>query len=113
VKIHVHVGKIVLHGLPVSHLGAPAIASAIEAELARLLRMHGLSAELQQGGRVPGVPKPSFQLAAANSPSSLGINIAQSVFGTLGGNSLLKSASASARRRGSAKAVLTAVGSAR
>jgi hypothetical protein len=110
VKIHVHVGKIVLHGLPVSPRGAPAIESAVEVELARLLRIHGLAAELQNGGRLPGGPKPSFQLSTANSPSSLGINIAQSVFGTLGENSRLKSTCTSATRRGS---VLTAAGGAR
>ena len=38
-KIHVHVGIIVLHRLPVSPLGASAVGSAIEAELARLVEI--------------------------------------------------------------------------
>lgn len=110
-KIHLHVGKIVLDGLPVSPHGAPAIGSVIEGELVRLLRIHGLAAGVEMGGKSSGGAKPSFHYSATDSPTSLGINIARSVFGTLGESRRLEIKSAPPGRRWSSAAVVAATGS--
>ena len=103
-RIHVHVGTILLHGIPVPPHGAPAIGSAVEVELTRLLQVGGLAAELRQGGRISGAPKASFQLSMTSSPTTLGLEIGRSVFGTIGKSPRSKIKSAPHVRRGSSAA---------
>jgi hypothetical protein len=95
VKIQLHIGKLVLDGLPVSLHSGTGIGKAVEEELARLLRAQGLTQELQSGCTISGLSKTSLALSGSNSPSALGSKIARSVFTAIGRTSHAKPSIAS------------------
>jgi hypothetical protein len=82
-NINLHIERLVLDGLPVARHDAPLVQAAVEAELSRLLTARGLSPSLSQDGALPAVRGDSLQLASESSPSQLGTQIAQAVYGGL------------------------------
>jgi hypothetical protein len=85
-NINIHIERLVLDGLPISHSQRPLVQAAVEAELARLLAADGLAPNLQAGSVLPYVPGGSIQLASDGNPKRLGQQIAQAVYGGIGGS---------------------------
>ncbi len=85
-NINIQIERLILDGLPISHNQRPLLQAAVEAELARLLAADGLAPNLQAGGVLPYVPGGSIQLASDGNPKTLGQQIAQAVYGGIGGN---------------------------
>ncbi|GAC1347448.1 MAG: hypothetical protein NVSMB27_12890 [Ktedonobacteraceae bacterium] len=86
-NINVYIERLILDGLPIAHRERPMLQAAVEAELARLLTNDGLAPGLQTGAMVPHIPGGSIQLTADGNPGVLGEQIAQAVYGGIGGNS--------------------------
>lgn len=85
-NINVSIERLILDGLPLMHNQRPLVQAAVEAELARLLAASGLAANLQAGGALPSIPGGSIQLPSDGDPNTLGQQIAQAVYGGIGGN---------------------------
>lgn len=85
-NINLHIERLILDGLPISHSQRPLVQAAVEAELARLLATDGLSSCLMAGGAMPYVPGGSIQLMSDGNPKTLGQQIAQAVYGGIGGS---------------------------
>ncbi len=83
-KINVHIEHLILEGLPAAKRQGPLVQAAVEAELARLLALNGLSPELRPGGAVPGVSASSIQLDRQRHPTGLGRRIARAVYSGIG-----------------------------
>jgi hypothetical protein len=84
-NINIHIERLILDGLPISHSQRPLVQAAVEAELARLLAADGLAPNLQAGSVLPSVPGGSIQQASDGNPKTLGQQIAQAVYGGIGG----------------------------
>jgi hypothetical protein len=85
-NISIHIERLILDGLPIAHSQWPLLQAAVEAELAQLLAADGLAQNLQMGGAVPYVPGGSMQLASDGNAKMLGQQIAQAVYGGIGGS---------------------------
>jgi hypothetical protein len=85
-KIKIHIERLILDGLPISHSQRPIVQAALEAELAGLLAADGIAPELQAGGALPRVPGGSIELTSDDNPGQLGRQIAQAVYGGIGGS---------------------------
>jgi hypothetical protein len=83
-KMHVHIERLVLEGLPVSSHDGPRVRAAVTAELARLIGAHGISDELRRGGAVPAVRAGALRTGARATSRQLGTQIARAVYGALG-----------------------------
>ena len=88
-KIHVHIERLILDGLPLGPGGGARVQAAVEAELARLLTEGSLSQDnIAQawpvGGAVPGVPAAPLQFDTGARPADIGGQIARSVYGGIG-----------------------------
>ena len=83
-NINIHIERLILDGLPITHSQRPVVQASVEAELARLLAADGLTSALQTGGAVPYMPGGSIQLARDGNPNTLGQQIAQAVYGGIG-----------------------------
>jgi hypothetical protein len=91
-KIHVHIERLILDGLPLGPGGGARVQAAIEAELARLLTAGGtvegsIAQTWPTGGAVPSVPAAPIQLSTGVRPAEIGGQIARSVYGGIGGKS--------------------------
>jgi hypothetical protein len=84
ININIHIERLILDGLPISHSQRPMVQAAVEAELARLLTNDGLAPGLQTGGMAPRIPGGDIQLTGDNNPKALGQQIAQAVYGGIG-----------------------------
>jgi hypothetical protein len=82
--IHVHIERLILDGLPITHHQGALVQAAVEAELGRLLAERGLAPGLQAGGALPSVRADAVQLQAGNTPTQIGQQIGQAVFGGIG-----------------------------
>ncbi len=85
-NIHVHIERLVLDGLPIWHSQRPLVQAAVESELARLLSTDGLAANLMAGGAMPYISGGNIQLKSEGDPGFLGQQIAQAIYGGIGGN---------------------------
>lgn len=83
-NINLHIDRLILDGLPISHSQGPLVQAAVEAELARLLTENGLTANLQAGIAVPSVRANGIQFTSGSSPAQMGMQIAQSVYSGIG-----------------------------
>ena len=81
-NVELHIEELVLHGFAASD--RHAIATAVEAELGRLLAVEGLPASFEAAGMVGRVDAPSFEVTRDSAPSQLGQDIARSVYRGLG-----------------------------
>ena len=84
-KIDLNIERLILDGLPLDKRHAPVVQAAVERELTRLLTLHGLGHEWQSGGAVPRVRASGIHLRQETHPKWLGQQIAQAVFGGIGG----------------------------
>lgn len=80
-NIELHIERLVLDGLPAEGSSA-ALREAIQMELARLLRSHGLSHELTGGIAVPRVR--GGAVSVEHQPTKLGQTIARAVHEGIG-----------------------------
>jgi hypothetical protein len=83
-NIRIHIERLILDGLPITHSQGPLVQAAVEAELTRLLTENGLAGNLQAGGAVPRVRANGMQLAPGSNPAQMGTQIAQSVYSGIG-----------------------------
>ena len=85
-NINVHIERLILDGLPVSHRERPVLQAAVEAELVRLLSVDGLAPHLLTAGAIPCMSGGSIQPSSDGNPNILGQQIAQAVYGEIGGS---------------------------
>ena len=81
-RIALHIGQLVLHGVPAAH--RQQVGEAVRQELARLLSEGGLSADLAAGGAVPRLEAGSLTMRPGAAPEALGTQVAQAVYSGLG-----------------------------
>ena len=79
-NINLHIERLILEGLPVSHSQGPLVQAAVEAGLVQLLAVDGLSPALRSGGAMPSVRAGNIEVPSENSPLQLGQQIAQAVY---------------------------------
>jgi hypothetical protein len=84
VNINLHIERLVLDGLPITHSQGPLVQAAVEAELARLIATEGLQAGLLEGGARRSAAANAIELAGDMTPARLGQQIARSVYGGIG-----------------------------
>ncbi len=83
-NINVHVERLILDGLPITHHQGVLVQGAVEAELTRLLSEGGFTSSSQAGGALPSVRADAMQLKAGNTPTQLGQQIARAVYSGIG-----------------------------
>jgi hypothetical protein len=83
-NINLHIERLILDGLPLTHNDGALVRAAVEAELARLLAERGLAPSLQDGGALPSVRADAMQLQAGSTPTQMGQQIAHAVHSSLG-----------------------------
>jgi hypothetical protein len=83
-NIELHIGELVLRGLPYGQ--RYRVAAAVEAELKRLLDEGGLPPSLAVGGTVPEVRVDDLRPEAGAKPGLVGEQIAGSIYSSLVGN---------------------------
>jgi hypothetical protein len=86
-KVELHIGELVLRGLPYGQ--RDHIAAAVEAELQRLLDEGGLPPSLAAGGSLPQVQVDDLHVAAGAKPGAVGAQIAGSIYSRLTGSGTL------------------------
>ena len=80
-NVNVYIEQLILDGLPITRSQGTIVQAAVEAELARLIVAGELKTDLLQGGARPYASADAIQLASDNSPTRIGQQIAQSVYG--------------------------------
>ena len=83
-NINLHIERLILDGLPITRANGLLVQAAIEAELARLFAVGGLSPDLASGGARPSLQAGSIQPASDGNPARLGQQIAQAVYSAIG-----------------------------
>ncbi|MCS6303119.1 MAG: hypothetical protein H8K07_05575 [Nitrospira sp.] len=83
-NVNLHIDRLVLDGLEIAPEQRPVLQAAVESELSRLLTERGLSPSLARGIAVPRMSARDMQITGVNSPTELGQQIAQSVYGDIG-----------------------------
>jgi hypothetical protein len=82
-NINVHIERLILDGLPVGSAQGASVRAAVEAELARLIVVHGAGPAAFTGGAMPSVGVGEIQLKRGNGPAELGQQIAGAVYGSV------------------------------
>jgi len=82
-KIHVHIERLVLDGLPIDRHSAPLIEEAIQAELSRLFTDSGASQVLLAGGAITSLRTAPIHFSEKPQPESIGSKVANAVHGGL------------------------------
>jgi hypothetical protein len=85
-NINVYIERLILDGLPITHRERPMLQAAVEAELVRLLSLDRLAPYLLTGGAIPRMSGGSIQPSSDGNPDILGQQIAQAVYGEIGGS---------------------------
>lgn len=83
-NIQLHIERLVLDGLPLTRRAGALVQAAVETELARLLGAEGLSPALTGGGMTPHLAAPGVSFTPGGDPAALGVQIAHSVYGSIG-----------------------------
>lgn len=83
-NINLHIDRLVLDGLELAPEHRSLLQAAVESELSRLLTERGLSSSLARGIAVPRMSARDMQITGVSSPTELGRQIAQSVYGGIG-----------------------------
>jgi len=83
-NISVHIERLVLDGLSITHSQRERLKAALEAELARLLSTGGLSVDLQTHGVWPRLSCGDLHLSDTDEPGQLGKRIARAVYRGIG-----------------------------
>jgi hypothetical protein len=82
-NIQLHIERLVLDGLPLNRVQAEQMQGVLEVELSRLLSEGGLAPQLLQGGAFPSLR--GGNVVGSESPRGLGLQVAQAVYGEVGG----------------------------
>lgn len=82
-NLELHIEELILHGFPASdrHI----ISTAMQHELSRLFTEQGVPRSLSQGGTINQIDGGSFEMATGTRADAIGTQIAQSIYGGLGG----------------------------
>ncbi len=80
-KIHIHIERLVLDGLPIDRLSGPIVQQAVQAELSRLFADGGTSSSLQSMGAVPSLRTEPIGIRSGMQPSAIGQQIAHAIHG--------------------------------
>lgn len=80
-NLKLHIDRLVLDGFSLSAAQAAAVKAALQAELVRLMKQHGVSTDLQHRQFIPQLRPAPFQPAREASPHVLGRQIARSLYG--------------------------------
>lgn len=83
-KVHLHIERLILDGLPIERRDAPLVQATVEAEIARLILTEGVAPSLLSGGAIYAQPASSISVTSETTPAELGAQIARSVYGGLG-----------------------------
>jgi hypothetical protein len=83
-KIDLHIEDLVLRGF--SPLDGAALRDSIESELTRLIETRGLKASEGSDLSIDAIDAGRFKVAPGARPQATGAQIAQSIYGSLGGN---------------------------
>jgi hypothetical protein len=87
-NVHLHIDRIVLENIDLSPRQRRHLQAVIEAELAHLLTTQGLPPNLNYSSRVPGLKVDVIALTGDNSPTSLGQQIAHTIYQGMGYQSM-------------------------
>ena len=77
--LRLHIESLSLEGVDVPRSQRPQLQAALEAELVRLLTVHGVPEALQQGGRIGKLPA-NLTVEGKLNPTELGEAIARSIY---------------------------------
>ncbi len=77
--LHLHIDSLALSGVKVPRNERPRLRAAFEAELSRLMAVHGVPDALRQGGRIAKVPA-DLVLQEGLRAEEVGRAIAQSIY---------------------------------
>jgi hypothetical protein len=83
VTIKVQIERLVLDGLPVTRQQGAHVRAAVERELTRLVRAHGIAPAMRGGGAVPAIRASSIACDGSTSPQTLGTRIGRAVHRSL------------------------------
>jgi hypothetical protein len=83
-NINLHIERLVLDGVDVSHAERSMVQEATEAELARLLALGGLAPGLSAGGALHHVRGGTIQLQEGQNGTALGKEVAQAIHRGIG-----------------------------
>ncbi|MCK4787486.1 MAG: hypothetical protein KAV87_27255 [Desulfobacteraceae bacterium] len=82
-NISMHIERLILDGISIPHHQRPLLQAAVEQELTRLLVADGLSSSIVTGGTISNVTGNTIRLTTERTPTQLGQQIAQVVYGGL------------------------------
>ena len=82
-NINLHIERLVLDGINIAPGQRDLLQASVTTELTQLLNNAGLAGNLVEGVSLPRLSTSSIQLTG-NSPTQLGQQIAQSVYGGIG-----------------------------
>jgi len=74
-SVRLHIEHLVLDGLPLEAADGPAVRTAVEAELTRLLTESGLGPGLRNGGAYDAAPGAELRLSPTPGPGAVGRQI--------------------------------------
>lgn len=83
-NINLHIERLVLDGILVSHADQPRLQTAIETELVRLISDSGVNSEFQLNTTLPSIRAGDIQPAMNSNPNELGQQIAGALYGGIG-----------------------------
>lgn len=82
-NVRLHIERLVLEGIAVSHADRPRLQATIERELQRLIGESGVSGGLSSAGAVPSIRGEDMRVDATEGPAELGRHIAGALYGGL------------------------------
>nr|WP_320192947.1 hypothetical protein [uncultured Desulfobacter sp.] len=83
-NINLHIERLVLDGLALGPGQGRKVQAAVEAEISRMLQAGGIAAGIQQGGEIANIRTKPLNINDKAAPHTLGVQIAQSVYGGIG-----------------------------
>lgn len=84
-NVNLHIERLILEGIDLAPHEHGHLQAAVEVELGRLLSAGGVSQELIGGVALPSLRAGDIQLGNGAGPVQLGQQIAQAVYGGIGG----------------------------
>ncbi len=84
-NIQLHIDPLVLDGLDLAYADRSQLATSVETELSRLLSAGGLSSDFTSGASLATLSAGSIHVTPGASADHLGVQIAQAVYGGVGG----------------------------
>ena len=83
-KINLHIERLVIDGINLEVAERSLVQTSLQDELARLFAAGGVSESLAGGSAVSRISAAAIRLTESTSPSILGEQIAQSIYGGIG-----------------------------